>query len=148
MQSVPDPPRLPLFCQCLRWACVLPAAIVSGLFAGYAVGMTGFALRVVAPSAADYWRQFGVPHFIRSAAFVFVGAALSPRYRIATALVLAVAKTGLALKTHVLIDCRVGFTNYAHFTAEMLGAACGIACLVAFMRCRRSSSPRGGQRIS
>jgi hypothetical protein len=142
MQSDHEPPRPALLWQWLRWACVLPAAIVSGRVASYAIGAIGISLRAASPLASNYWWRFGIEHFIRNAAFVFAGAKVAPRYQTTTALVLAAVKTGLALKLHILVNGRIGFTNYAHFTAEMLGAACGIVCLVASMRYQRSSIVR------
>jgi hypothetical protein len=94
--------RKEMFIELLRWIGVLPVAMLAGL-----VGqMLPFAI-VVQPvmSGLSYegtgrWLRHLIGGFLGGAAFVVAGAKMAPRFRRATALVLAACSIVSAIGTH------------------------------------------------
>jgi hypothetical protein len=146
MNSIPESAQRERAWHLLRWICVLPVAMLFWIAAYYASGMVAAVATAAWGSASKstlvYWIRFGMFYIPKNAAFVFGGAMTAPRYRVATAAVLASMASGLALLVHVLGQNTVGFTNYTHFAAESAGAALGIICVVAAARGHRIGSTR------
>jgi|GEM_PF-4147745 len=66
--------------------------------------------------------------------FVVAGAWVAPRSPRTTASVLAVVTGVISLLTHLLMQQHVGWVNWMHFTAELMGAALGVLCVATWTR--------------
>jgi hypothetical protein len=130
--------------QILRWLCVLPAAALAEFVVHWIVGSV---LRVAVSAVPGALGESIVADSFMvlylapaTAAFVVVGAKVSPRRQFETAIALAVLGILLSLATHVIVQLfggnRVGFRNYMHFTAEAVGAIGGAAYV--FVQARRN----------
>lgn len=129
----------------LRWAGVLPAAVLGGFVVRMVVGaivqVTGLgAGGALGDSNAAYWIRLLLYFGTREAAFVIAGTKMAPRRQATVSIVLAIIGVLVALMTHVvgqhLAGNRVGSVNYTHFLAESAGALGGSAFVL--WRSRRS----------
>lgn len=112
----------------LRWACVLPAAML----AGWLLKHTG----VVFHSHLGLDRQgSGYSAFIlpvlqtlpNGIAFTLAGALMAPGFRSLTATVLAALCIPVSTAIHIFAHPGPGLTNYMYTTGESLGAVIGVA---------------------
>jgi hypothetical protein len=147
--------------EVLRWLGVLPAALCGDSLVLQFVSALFAAVHIVSYGAWHYTGDSGVADFLRvvlyyvlpKSAFVIAGAAIAPRFQLATAVALTALGIGLSLMTNVVVQHvagnRVGVTNYAHFIAESAGLAIGVTCVLWHERwMRRSGGAEGeGERI-
>lgn len=135
----PSAPAGTLAVEGLRWALVLPAAVLCGLAAQPAAATVCRAVLQAAGLAAEAGR---VSHtlglFAWDAAFVAAGAALAPRRKAGTAAALAVAAGLAAIVVHVALPPRPGFANALHAAAELAGAGLAAVCVHVRERAARS----------
>jgi hypothetical protein len=119
----------------LRWLAVFPAAILAGWVTYYGFGLAGVVGAGFVGEEVAYSLRLLLFYAPKNAAFVIVGAAISPR-PLPTAIVLAILSIALSLLIHILGQQSVGMTNYLHLTAESAGALLGIVfiCIVAVLR--------------
>ncbi|MBI5761038.1 MAG: hypothetical protein HZA46_21145 [Planctomycetales bacterium] len=116
----------------LRWICVPPAAVLASLAPRIVVSL------VISPAVArlrgtpampvsDFSRYFLARIFtiVVGAAFVIAGAKTVPRFRFATAVVLAVGWILYSLTSHVLVHLGRGTPHYTDFVIAGAGAAGG-----------------------
>ena len=144
MDSLPEPTPRNRGWEALRFASVLPAAILFAAAASIAGGLLTAMLIAAGPppsSAIVFWVRVAVIYLPRNLAFVLAGALIAPRCRVATACGLAAIAIGVALLVHVLGQSTVGIVNYIHFVAESAGALGGVLWIVGATRRLRPRSP-------
>lgn len=117
--------------EVLRWIGVLPVAVLcQSLY--HMIVMALFLTKATVGGEVPqrsalvdflYLLIYYPPHV---ALFVIAGAMVAPRFRLATAILLAVLAIALSLTIHVLLPDNVGVNNYKHFTAESAGAIGGL----------------------
>ena len=126
--------------ELLRWACVLPAALIAAMVVVTASGVMSMVvtsmLGTLATPAVPYAIRFALYYLPRPAAFVIGGALVAPRCRVLTAIALTIIASSMSLVIHILGQRAVGVANYTHFAAETAGAILGAACAVMFVRRR------------
>ena len=124
--------------ELVRWLGVLPAS-VGGWFLGKTISRVLYWL--ISIGGTVNLREMHYPDFLlvllfyppKSAAFVVLGALMAPRFRTASAVVLAILTVLLSLQIHVTGQRNPGSTNYMHFSTESLGAVCGAAGIAYFV---------------
>lgn len=129
-----EPPRGERISRWLRWAGVLPAAVLAGLVIEL---ISGIAYSKVAPATGEVGETPFVRFLLRlllyvpkEVGFVIAGARTAPRGRTATAIVLAALRLLVSLATHVLTQPHRGTTNFVHLAFESTGAVLGAAYVV------------------
>lgn len=123
----------------LRWLAVLPAAILARYVAHVVFGLASAAVAALVGEDVSYYLRLLLYYAPKNAAFVLVGATVSPR-PLPTAIVLATGSIALSLLIHILGQQRVGLTNYLHFSAETVGALLGIVFRYAIAISQRSAT--------
>jgi hypothetical protein len=117
--------------EVLRWICVLPAAVLGGFAASYIsyfVGrLTDYRWGARAELNFAYDLLLLIHYIPKEAAFVIAGANTAPRSRLATTVVLIIAKIIILFIVHVVGQINTAAVNYLHFAAESGGAALGLA---------------------
>lgn len=143
----PRPQRRPI--EIVQWIAVLPAAILGGwaahLFCTQIVRFLISTVGLSSESAVIGFVFLVLGHLPQKVAFVVAGAEIAPHARRTTAIVLAVVAAIMSLLIHLLVQSRIGSTNFAHFTAEAIGAALGVV-IVARIETWRRRSPSGETR--
>jgi hypothetical protein len=129
----------------LRWAGVLPAAILASVAIEYIPEIAFMMVALVLHEAGDliYVAQLlSLPFYVaREAGFVIAGAKVAPQGRVATAIVLATMRLPLSLATHVLLQTHRGTTNYLHLVLESTGALLGVTYIALSERARARLHP-------
>jgi hypothetical protein len=120
--------------ECLRWICVPPAAVLASLAPRIVASLVMSPVVALLPGtpampASDFSRYFLHRIFtvVMGAAFVIAGARTAPRYRFATAAVLAVGWVAYSLASHVLVHLGRGTPHYTDFVIAAVAAAGGAA---------------------
>jgi hypothetical protein len=126
--------------EVLWWLAVLPAALLASMAVRLLLGVGVQAARsggweIFGDSGVGYWPKMFLFYVPQPAAFVLAGALVAPRYKRATAIVLATLGILGSLLIHIagqhLVGNKVGHINYTHFLFESAGfsvAAVGL-CL-------------------
>jgi hypothetical protein len=130
----------------LRWAAVLVLVYYSwGGLIYSALGRKAWALQPAALAA--FLQYVGMLHYhtLREAGFIVAGAMIAPRFRLATAIILAAARIPLLLWAHVLsrvslVDLVLlqGGENYIYLILETLGAVLGVVYIIWSEKAKRS----------
>lgn len=131
--------------EVLRWFCVTPAAVLASLAPRLTAGL------LMSPAVAQ---PIGMPRLpdsdysrfllrlifdlIMGAGFVIGGAKMAPRYRLATAIVLAVVWGVYSLLIHVLVHLGRGTPHYMHFAVAAVAAGVGAAYIFKSENSKRS----------
>jgi hypothetical protein len=123
----------------LRWAVVLTLVFcelgglvysASGTLINSALGQEAPAARPAPLAAVQALLGMVVFHVLREMGVVVAGALIAPRFRLATAIVLAALHVPLSFWGHVLATggpWRSWTINYTHFTLEAFGSLLGVA---------------------
>jgi hypothetical protein len=114
----------------LRWAGVLPAAVLSSLAIEFVANLGFRAITVAlgrpAQSALVSYLLLLLFYVPKESAFVIAGAKVAPGGRFWTAMALAAMRLLLSLATHVLTQSHRGAANYLHLALEWTGALLGV----------------------
>jgi Mg2+/Co2+ transporter CorB len=125
--------------EVLRWVCVLPVAMLVDAAAPWIVDAAAQVahsggLGVFGDSIIIYSLLLILFYVLPKSASIIAGAKTAPRFRRATAIMLAVFAFLFSLLTHVisqhLAGRRIGTTNCAHLSAETVGALAGVAYIL------------------
>jgi hypothetical protein len=129
MKSFADLTGTEKLLELLRWLAVLPAAVLANLAPRFLAGFmmsrpVAQPLGVPPLPVSDFQRYvlswlFGL---LMGALFVFVGAKTAPRFRPATAVVLAFLWTLYAFLIHIAVHLGQGVPHYTHFAIGAGGA--------------------------
>lgn len=142
-----EPPRTEGIIRWLRWAGVLPAAVLASVAIGF---IAGVCYSKVAPALGEPGRTRIVHYLLlvllyvpKEVGAVIAGAKAAPQGRTATAIVLAALGILFSLATHVLSQAHRGTTNSVHLALESTGAILGAVYVVTREKPRAiESSPR------
>jgi hypothetical protein len=136
----------------LRWAAVVAFVYYAwGNLVYFALGRGAWAVQPKPLLGVIRW--MGMLHFqmLPEAAVVVAGAMIAPRFRVATAIVLAASQIPLFLWVQVLSRASIvelvlleGGANYGQFALESFGVVLGVMCILWSEKARKSatSAPR------
>ncbi len=131
----------------LRWACVLPAAVLGSFAAQFLAALAGrlvvFAWGSPAESHVVYYLLLVLFYAPKEAGFVVAGANTAPRARFVVATVLAVVGMLISLIVHIVRQSHPGVVNYTHVAVECTGSALGLAYVLYCARRVRVRRPSG-----
>jgi hypothetical protein len=131
--------------QWLRWAGVLPAAILARVAIEYIPEIAFMMVAIPLHEAPDLTYVallLHLPFYVaKEAGFVIAGAKVAPQGRVATAIVLATMRLPLSLGTHVLLQTHRGTTNYLHLALESTGTLLGVVYIALSERARGRLHP-------
>lgn len=114
----------------LRWAGVIPSAMVAG-WVGYQLGGAAIIFR------GSYFPPILFPLLLLLPAgflFTFFGSWVAPQFRTIVAILLALACGSLSIYVHVLAQPAPDISNHAHAVGECTGALLGIYAITRFGR--------------
>ncbi|MCH2201678.1 MAG: hypothetical protein MK102_06895 [Fuerstiella sp.] len=112
----------------LRWACVLPGALLAGWLLEHPRAI--FDAQIGLDRQGSGYSAFIVPvlqSLPSGIAFAVAGTVIAPGFRPATAIVLAALCIPISTGIHIFAQPDPGLTNYMHSTGESLGALLGVA---------------------
>ena len=120
--------------EVVRWICVLPSAWLAAMVPRFIYWLLVPPMTVQPPGTPrppvfDFQRVY-LPHFfslVMAAAFVFVGAKMAPRSRLAVALFLSVLWLVYSFTIHVLPHASYELRYLTHFLIAMVGALAATA---------------------
>ena len=137
--------------ELLRWLLVPAAAVLGVLALGFIAGLLIPPLLAQPPGSPpaplSAFRRLVLPRILSilvAAGFVIAGAKTAPRFRIPTAVVLAIVWALYSFMSHVLIHLGRGTPHYAHFAVAAVAAASAAAYVVSSEK-RKTSSPSENQ---